>query len=181
MFDKIKEIDWDDLKQVNGGSGHIPGAIQGLVSDDESVRESSYWALDNHVVLQGDIYQAAFYVIPFLLEILASEIISGRGYVYDLLFEIANGFEIEESECTYEGVVLPLTEACKKSVSGGVSLYLDEVADTSSLCRENALDLLISLEEDSDEILAKLNEIKTSEADLNFRLKLEEAISEIGG
>lgn len=181
MFNEIQEVNWADLKQAHGNSEHVPEAIKGLISNNENEQEASYWKLDNHVVLQGDLYQAAFYVIPFLLEILVSKIKIGRKYVYDLLFEIANGFAAEEATCVYDGVELSLTDACKKAVLGGVDLYLEEVADISSLCRANALDLMISLEEDSDRIITRLNEIKAQEADLDFRLKLEEAISEISG
>lgn len=181
MFNEIQNINWADLKQAHGNSVHVPEAIKGLISNDEKEQEASYWKLDNHVVLQGDLYQAAFYVIPFLLEILVSKIKFGRNYVYDLLFEIANGFAAEEATCVYDGVALSLTDACKTAVLGGVDLYLEEVTDTSSLCRENALDLLISLEVGSDKVITRLNAIKDQEADLDFRLKLEEAISEISG
>mgnify|MGYP000571271690 CR=1 FL=1 len=181
MLDEIEKINWTELKQAHGNSGHVPDAIRGLISGDRKEQEASYWKLDNHIVLQGDLYQAAFYVIPFLLEILGSKVKSGRSYAYDLLFEIANGFAPEETICVYDGVSLPLTEACKNAVVGGVDLYLGEVSDISSVCRENALDLLISLEEQIDHIVISLNTIKDKETDSEFRCKLEEAIAEIDG
>ena len=179
MFDEIGKINWAELKQANGYSGHVPEAIKGLISADKLDQEASYWKLDNHVVLQGDLYQAAFYVVPFLLEILASKVKNGRAYTYDLLFEIANGFALEETPCVYNGDTLPLTEACKSAVVGGVDLYLNEVSNISSTCRENSLELLVSLGERAEYILINLQKIEGEETDSYFRSKLKEAIVEI--
>lgn len=181
MFNEIDNINWARLTQATGNSEHVPSAIKGIISNDEKEQEASYWKLDNHVVLQGDLYQAAFYVIPFLLEILAATIQSGRRYVYDLLFEIANGFAPKEVSCDYDGVTLTLTEGCKRAVAGGLNLYLEEVSNNNSACRENALDLIISLEVFAGNVIPRLIEIKDREASPEFQEKLEEAIAEING
>jgi hypothetical protein len=181
MFNDMEKISWANLKQAHGSSEHVPAAIKGLISDDEKEQEASYWKLDNHIVLQGDLYQAAFYVIPFLLEILAANIRNGRSYVYDLLFEIANGFAPEEVPCDYDGVTLTLTEGCKRAVAGGLNLYLEEISDNNSICRENALDLIVSLEEHVGSAVSRLIELKGKEINREFQAKLEEAIVEING
>jgi hypothetical protein len=132
-------------------------------------------------VLQGDLYQAAFYVIPFLIKILKSSIQSGRNYVYDLLFEIANGCAFDEVPCTYDDTNLPLTVACKRAITDNINVYLTEVANTSSDCRESALNLLISLEEQQDKVISKLSDIRDKENNSSFRSRLEAAIAEIEG
>jgi len=179
MFSDIEKIDWSILKQAHGDSSHVPTAIKGLISSDIKEQESSYWKLDNHVVLQGDIYQAAFYVIPFLIEILKSSIFHGRGYVYDLLFEIANGYAPEEVLCDYDGKMYPLTEACKKAIADDFDVFVAEVANQLSDYRENALDLLISLEDNKEGIVAELSVVRENEIDFEFGVKLDEAISEV--
>lgn len=122
-------------------------------------------------------------MIPFLLEILAKNIRSGRSYVYDLLFEIANGFAPEEVPCDYDGMTLTLTltltEGCKRAVAGGLDLYLEEILDSNSDSREHALDLIVSLEECVVDVVPRLTEIKNKETDSEFKAKLEEAIAEI--
>lgn len=180
MFSDLDKVNWAKLSQAQGTSEHVPDALKSLISDDDKEQEASYWKLDNHVVLQGDLYEAAFYVIPFLLEILATAIRNGRSYVYDLLFEIANGFAPEEISCDYDGKTLTLTEACKRAVAGGKGLYLKEVSDSNSDFRENALDLIISLEEYAVDIVPMLKEIRDKETDSEFKAMLEEAIAEIG-
>ena len=117
------------------------------------MQEASYWKLDNHVVLQGDLYQSAFYVIPFMIEIIFSKTQHSRGLAYDLLFEIANGFAVEDESCLYKDMELSLTDACKAAVSDGMCWYLEEVADMTSKYRENALDLIISLEKNQFQLL----------------------------
>jgi hypothetical protein len=181
VFNNIDEVNWSELRQAHGDAGHVPEAIKGLIANDPKVQEASYWKLDNHIVLQGDLYQAAFYVIPFLIEILKSNIQSGRNYVYDLLFEIANGCAPDEVSCVYDGLNLPLTDACKRIITGNIDTYLAEVANTSSDCRESALGLLISLEEQQDKIISKLSDVRDKENNSSFRSKLEEAIAEIEG
>jgi hypothetical protein len=181
VFNNIDEVNWSELRQAHGDAGHVPEAIKGLIASDPKVQEASYWKLDNHIVLQGDLYQAAFYVIPFLIEILKSNIQSGRNYVYDLLFEIANGCAPDEVSCVYDGLNLPLTDACKRVIADNINTYLAEVANASSDCRESALDLLISLEEQQDKIISKLSDVRNKENNSSFRSKLEEAIAEIEG
>lgn len=72
MLEKINKIDWKGLRQAHGDADHIPEAIKGLLSEDEQISERSYWLLDNYVVLQSDLHEAALYVVPFLLEILGA-------------------------------------------------------------------------------------------------------------
>ena len=179
MLNNLEHINWSELRQAHGDAGHVPTALKGLISSDETEQEASYWKLDNHVVLQGDLYESAFYVIPFLLELLESGITNGRNYVYDLLFEIANGYAAEEVSCNYQGESLDLTEACKRSVLTGINLYLNEVANIGSESRENALDLIVSLESSSNDILSRLMQILDDEKDSDFRDHLNEAISEL--
>jgi hypothetical protein len=99
--------------------------------------------------------------------------------VYDLLFEIANGFAPEEVPCDYDGMTLTLTEGCKRAVAGGLDLYLKEILDSNSDSREHALDLIVSLEECVVDVVPRLTEIKNKETDSEFKAKLEEAIAEI--
>lgn len=179
MFSEIDKINWTLLKQAHGESSHVPKAIKGLVSPNPKEQEDSYWKLDNYVVLQGDLYQAAFYVIPFLIEILKSTSFNGRKYVYDLLFEIANGYAVEEVLCNYNGKDYPLTEVCKKSIADNFKIFLAEVANQSSDFREDALDLLITLEKNRNEIVTELQIIRKNEIDSKFSNKLDEAITEI--
>ncbi|KZN57909.1 hypothetical protein [Pseudoalteromonas luteoviolacea] len=104
MFNSINSINWDELQLADGKATHVPGALSDLVSGDSKKEEDAYWKLENHVVLQGDLYESAFYILPFLFEIIRSDVSHGRKRVYDLLFEIANGYEAQEVSCMFKGV-----------------------------------------------------------------------------
>ncbi|WP_137940384.1 hypothetical protein [Chitinivorax sp. B] len=179
MFNGIGDINWATLKQAHGFADHVPEAIKGLISDDEKEQESSYWRLDNYVVLQGDLYQSAFYVIPFLIEVVNSEVKSGRAYVYDLLIEISNGYAVDDVLCVFDGEEYPLGEACKRAIGSSYKSFLAEISDLSSNCRESALDLLISIEDNQDEIISELLVVRGRESDDQFRRKIDEAVTEI--
>ncbi len=180
MFETLHQIDWSKIEQAEGFASHVPIAVQRLASEDESICESAYWELDNHIVLQGDLYQAAFFVIPFLVEILKSNSVICRSYVYDLLFEIANGYEAKEVLCIYGGEKYSLTDACKLAVAENYKVFLFDVSNHAARCRTNALDLLISLEGKSEILVAELLRIKSEEVDNDFAAMLGEAIVEIG-
>ncbi|MDP5208574.1 hypothetical protein [Microbulbifer sp. 2205BS26-8] len=180
MFDKIDSVNWEQLQQAHGNAEHVPSAIKNLISEDAKTREASYWQLDNHIVLQSDLYEASFYAIPFLIEILQSDTSLGRDYVYDLLFEIANGHAAQELKCSYDGQELGLREACRVSIIDFLPVFLSEVADLNSSCREQALDLLMSLSEAKEKIVPVLSAILSDEgAESKLGNKLNEAITEL--
>lgn len=180
MFNQIDSVNWEQLQQAHGNAATVPSAIKNLISEDAKTREVSYWQLDNHIVLQSDLYEASFYVIPFLVEILQSNTSLGRDYVYDLLFEIANGYAAQEVKCSYDGQELELREACRAAIIGFLSVFLNEVTDFNSGYREQALDLLMSLTEAKEKIVPVLSEILSNEkTESDFVNKLNEAIAEL--
>ena len=179
MLESLNEINWRELRQAHGDSTHIPKALRELISGDVAKEEQACWNLDNHVVLQGDLYEAAFYILPFCYEILESDISSGRKRVYDLLFEIANGYEARAVSCTFKDEDMSLTDACRNSILDQKELFLKEVSNRSSSCRVKALELLCSFYEISDYLIEQLVEVKETEKDESFKLRLEQEISEL--
>jgi hypothetical protein len=147
MFEKLESVMWEQYATAHGDARHIPEAIRSLVSEDESVRNAAYWQIDNHVVLQSDLYEAAPYVVPFLLEILAGRFRSGRDRLYDLLWEIANGKAPVEVQSDIAGSNHPmaLEKACRMEVLKGMETYLKDAADPDPLVRKKATDLISSL------------------------------------
>ncbi|WP_434279072.1 hypothetical protein [Acinetobacter sp. CE-15] len=56
-------ITWNKLQTANGNSINFPKALELLCSPDENERKAGYWMIDNHAILQSDLYEAAYYVI----------------------------------------------------------------------------------------------------------------------
>ncbi len=179
MFANLEKIDWSKLRQAHGDASLVPTAIQELISNDSDKREAAYWKLDNYIVLQSDLYESAYYVIPFLLEILKSDSTVGREHVYALLSEIANGYAPENITININNKNVPLGDACRSLVSDSVQLYLSEVENKDSEFRSSALDLLMTLKEKSELIKERINALLLTERDSEVADLLREVIREL--
>jgi len=90
-------INWNLIKTASGFAGHIPEAIERLASANAEDRENAYWGIDNYAMLQSDLYEAAYYVIEPVLELLEKKYTVNRLLPLTILIEIAlggNGNEI---------------------------------------------------------------------------------------
>ncbi len=85
-------IDWSKLESCRASDPElIPKAIDKLFSTDSSVRTKGYWGIDNHAVVQSDLYSSA----PYAARQIVDRLISGEAVTYEvinILFELHNGF-----------------------------------------------------------------------------------------
>lgn len=178
MLENLDKLNWKDYGIAHGDGTHIPDTIKDLASGISEKQQKAYWKLDNYIVLQSDLYEAAFYVVPFLFEILQSDMTTGRDLVYDLLWEIANGYA-DDIDIDVNGVTTPLREACRVVVVDNLNIILAEVANYSSSFREKALELLASLYEYRKEIEPKLIELCDEEPSSEFQAVIKKWIVEL--
>jgi len=179
MLEGLGSVNWSNLKTAGGDASTVPDAIRGLISEDPAVQEASYWKLDNHVVLQSDLFDSAPSVVPFLLEILSSRAGYGLCRVFDLLYEIANGYAAKDIVVDFDGEEMSLVTACRKASLRGLDLYFRELSDDSSSAREKALELIVSFGEKKQVIVPRLEELLAKESDPDFGKQLQQAIAEI--
>ena len=109
-------INWDTIKTGYGNASHIPEAIDNLFSLDEKVRHDAYWKLDNFVVVQSDLYEAAFYIIEPIVQLLEKPYKSDRVLALRILIEVAiggNGDDTFSFNDNGKIQILSLDEACK--------------------------------------------------------------------
>jgi hypothetical protein len=143
IVDELAKIPWNTLDVASGKGGHVPQAFLGLISPDETVRNESYWQLDNEVVCQSDLYGAAYYVVPFLLDMLRERVPHGRDRIYDLLYEIANGDAPQTVRIrTHDGDEIPLKNACAREINKGVDIFRRDVADPDPRISAKSKELL---------------------------------------
>ena len=142
--------------------------------------------LENLVVVQSDQYEGAFYVTPFLIQMLRIEA-TGAAEILDLLFEIANGFAEAADLVAYsllerpfahcvpneQGLVEPLAIACRGAVLRGFSCFLARLQSADTKVKENALELLRSFVEFRALMDASLTDALEIEPDAAFRTKIE--------
>jgi HEAT repeat protein len=91
MLEKLDTIDWSSLSHAYGEASDVPDLIRGLVSADEETRDDIISALHGSIWHQGTVYEATAYAVPFLIELVESDSISGKVSILVLLNAIADG------------------------------------------------------------------------------------------
>jgi len=84
-------IDWIKLKIHYGDASYVPSAVRQLCSTGEEVRKNAYWSLDSYIVVQGLLYESAYYCIDELFTLLRNDSCDDNYYIFELLTEIALG------------------------------------------------------------------------------------------
>lgn len=178
MFETLLHIPWETKRVLPGTKAdRIPEALCGLLSENPDIRKQAYWHLDNCVVVQSDLYEAAWYVIPFLLEILQASVDAGREEVYDLLYEIGNGGARPEQVIVHEnGTTYPLEAACREEVIAGWPLYLADMHHERLSVKGKALELIESLPEVYGHVVKDLEAHMHSEVNDDFRVQIGDAL-----
>jgi hypothetical protein len=177
----IENTPWQRLRTVTGTGAHVGRAILGLLSPSAHERERAYWSIDNCVVVQSDLYEAAFRVVPCLIALLEEGHQVGRDLIYELLYEIGHGYAPDFVTCMADdGTALPLREACRSGVGRGLRIYLRDVElGQTRAIRHNALEVVIILREYRDESVPRLKEFLERETDRQFQEEIRSAIDEL--
>jgi hypothetical protein len=141
-------VPWGDLAVASGRASHVPEALLNLLSPDAETRNRAYWQLDNGVVLQSDLYEAACFVVPILIIMLEGKPEFGGDRIYDRLYEIANGWAPATTVCrSRDGTVIPLKEACVQELRRGIRVFSADMAGPDPLLSAKAGELVGLLEE----------------------------------
>ena len=150
---ELDRWDWSGLRQATGGASHVPAAIRALLSSaSPDDLDEPYWLLENHVVSQGRLYQAALPVVSVLIAALtcADRPIWVRTGLLDLLFQLVNG-TADESEVGIGEQDLAL--ACKQAARQGLWVLYRELMDGD---QDAAKDVLCEIEDDHARLIAVL-------------------------
>lgn len=109
----MEKINWNTIKTSNGTAVNIPEALELLKSNLLEDRKKGYWLIDNHAILQSDLYEAAYYVIDPLIDLLHSIEIEKKSLIIDLLIEIAYGCAPISMFIVVDNERIPLQNACR--------------------------------------------------------------------
>ena len=142
-------IDWKQLKTPAGSAEHVPGAIDNLFSPDEELREDSYWSLDNYIVVQGRLYDSAYYAVDGIVEKLNDPKTLHHYYGIEIIIEILLGRSLDSDYIIDEsGQQKSLEVACRDKIFKYRNSF-SELQVKSQRSRES-LDLLIDLIDNRD-------------------------------
>ena len=111
----MKKINWEEIKTAHGNASQVIDSIQKLNSPDEIIRRDAYWQLDNHVIIQSDLYEASYYVIEPIVEVLEKDYTVDRKYPLRILAEISlggNGNRLMQLQDTDDNVEKSIFKAC---------------------------------------------------------------------
>src|SRR5262245_35297877 len=88
-----KQISWSSFTDITGSAGDVGNALcELLASANSEACESWYWRIENHVVVQGSVYDAARPATRVLVAALADQRPKWvRIAVLELLYQILSG------------------------------------------------------------------------------------------
>jgi hypothetical protein len=120
---ELCRTDWNRVQEMGGCATETPHAVRELLdSRSPDDVKKAYWKLENHIVVQGQLFEAALYVVPVIVAALAK--LERPSYVriglYELLFQIVNG-EVDSEEAT-RGLE-NLGERCRELAREGLWIF----------------------------------------------------------
>jgi hypothetical protein len=138
---ELARTDWSTVLEASGFATHLPTAIRALLASPEPADvEAPYWDLENHVVVQGQLFEAAALVVPVLIAALLEERPRHiRIAVLELLFQIVNGQPHEEE---IKRRNLDLTETCRMRAREGLWILYRELVHGERAAAKEVLEVI---------------------------------------
>lgn len=144
----IQLVDWNALRIiVDRSPGDIPSALLDLShAQTEAEAENAYWRLDNRIIVQGQLFEAAEYVIEPLLAALTGELsVHAKRAMCDLFIEICGGVP-DQSEAALGNN--ELGERSRAAIRAGLLLVYSLLNDLDEGVRERTLLIIAAVDED---------------------------------
>jgi hypothetical protein len=126
---ELERPDWNKIRDAGGMATKVPEALRAMLASESSEQvEGAYWKLDNVIAVQGQLFEAAAFVVPVLVAALlkSDRPIFVRVWLLELLFQIVNGEPHLEEEARGLG---DLDKRCKDLAREGLWLVYREVFD----------------------------------------------------
>jgi hypothetical protein len=144
--EELGRIDWDRLRLSTGFASVVPAALLRLASSSNSDEgQSAYWELDNSIVIQGSLFEASEFVIPYILDLSISAPEHVRELALELLIQLAAG-QSHPREIAAGNV--HLAERCRKAARAGLANFYALLDSPNDELRDRAVELLGILEDD---------------------------------
>lgn len=133
-----KSLAWSSFATATGLASDVPEALTALwraTSDSEA--QVAYWRLDNVVVVQGSVYEAARHVIDACVRIAVLGGTLQRRWGMELLLQIAGGWtDPGELERLDADVASECRQRLRRSLEAIYGLLADEDANVRELAAE---------------------------------------------
>ncbi len=154
----VMSTSWEMFRTSSGTAEAVPDALRNLAeAETKEAARSCYWRLDNVIVLQGWLFEAAVPVVPVLLALLTGELpAAAKREIVELLQQIGCGETHRDEEARGNA---DLGDRCRRLIREGIwtvyGLLLDPDLDTRDAC----LALLQRVETDRERYLTMLQAV----------------------
>lgn len=149
---EINRVSWESLREIAGTSENIKYALIDLLgSSTPDEAEKIYWRLENHVVVQGQLFQVSEFVVPIILAALIDERPRHvKISLLDLLFQIVSGVP-DDSEIALGNE--NLSEKCILKAREGLWLLYREFLYGEKISAQDVIEVI-----ETD--ISRLNELQ---------------------
>ena len=146
LIDELERPKWSELRTLIGFADFVPNSLRKLTdaTTTEEIYEA-YWNLDNRIVVQGSLFEAAEYVIPILLNMLQNASDPIKASILELLIQMADGWN-DKTEVSLGNTWLK--DRCHREVQRGIAIFVFHLNSESADIREHCVEL-IGLTEDN--------------------------------
>ena len=135
----LERYDWARLRAQGSAEG-VPRALTALASaSTEAEARDAYWRIDNTVVVQGALYEAAVATAACAVVMLHVCSAPGRPRLLELLVQLGSG---EPAPSELQAGNADIQERCMMELLRGVSTYFHLLESGSNREREHCVDLL---------------------------------------
>lgn len=173
----LDTINWEALATAHGSAAHVPNAIADLMSANPLVRSAAYWKLDNSVVLQGELYEAAPYAAAQLVRSIRVDRVPPNERTWGLLWEIGNGYADEGRMILLaDGWRAPLGWASRAVMESAIDLVGPDLRSADKDTRRAAIDIMSSINWFVREAEILFNYAIDDEGDPAVRCQLEDGL-----
>lgn len=194
MFERLDDIQWEQLKHAYGSASDVPQQIRDLMSNNMDIRKKAFGDLTYNIWHQGTVFEATPYAVPFLAEVLEAPNAQDKDKILRYLARLAQGnsfidihqhygFAYSEEQRTSEEFKGQLSAEMRwvfdtyAAVLKHYSLYIIFLDSDEPQTRNRAAELLNLLPEKHAETLPLLQKTLKTETDIATQVTLIKTIA----
>jgi hypothetical protein len=163
VLEGLDQIEWHTLEHAYGEADDVPALLRSMASQGEETSGTALGALSLSICHQGTVYSASAYTVPFLIELLTSEVIVCKDCLLTLLAHLAGGDayhrqhlhiypEARRQDPSFQRELAEQVfwvERTREAVHKGLNTYLELLSYPDPKVRMSAAYILAQFKEDA--------------------------------
>ena len=185
LIQRISAVMWDDFGTAECSENNLRRALLAIV-ENGSVKAllSAKDELETAIVRDRDLFESAFYVIPFLVDILNLEEDGSTICALELLLAIQDAWASWDRSISVRlpygdqasNRMIPLQVACRFALGCGIPSYIRILKERSKFCKIKTVELLAHFVEYDVVLYPLLKECWRAEQDMDVKTAIKIAI-----